>query len=224
MQKVLSLLLAYVLLQAQSFALRGGPVFPTGLGLNVVGTYAGVLIPTQTKTASVSSPTDSVSSSAAIGLFTLGVNDSGPAIGAAIVFVKGTSFNGNIIGVADPGSGAISAIVDAVSTFTIQRVVRTGTDENGNPTFTVVESNVFAQGSVEAAIAIIGATPSPFAIAPGSTRVVGTASLDIFGTIKSDGTPNVTETAKFTVDGFKQSDTVSDVTGSLLFGTNFNNG
>ena len=225
MQKVLSLLLAYVFLQVQSFALSGGPVYGTSAGLNVIGTYAGVLIPDDAAVQLPNgAPVNITPSSASIGLFSLGVNETGPAIGAAIVFVRGTSFNGNIIGIADPGDCSISAIVDAVSTYTIQETVQTGVDANGNPTFDVVESNLFAQGSLDAQIfALPGATSGPFTVAPGSTRVTGTASLDIFGQINPDGTPDVTQTVTFTVDGFKQSDTVSDVT-SLVFGSSIDTG
>jgi hypothetical protein len=223
MQKVLSLLLAYVFLQVQSFALSGGPDYGTSAGLNVIGTYAGVLIPDDAAAALPNGvPVDITPSAASIGLFSLGVNETGPAVGTAIVFVRGTSFTGNIIGVVDPGDGSVSAIVDAVSTYQIQTQVQTGVDDNGNPIFDIVSSNLFAQGSLDAEIETTTVSSSPFTTVPGATRVNGTALLDLFGEINADGTPNITQTVSYTVDGFKQSDTVSDVT--LTFGSSIDTG
>jgi hypothetical protein len=218
MKKVLSLLMAFVFLQAQSYALSGGPNYGTPANLNVVGTYAGVLVPESVS--DENSVGDTTQSSANIGLFSLGVPDSGPSVGSAIVFVEGTAFNGAIIGVVDPGTGSFRAIIDAVSTYTIIDTVVTGVDANGNPIVEVVESNIFAQGSIDAQIVALGVpSPSTGTTPPGSTRVVGTAAIDIFGSLEPDGTPDVTSTATFTVDGFKQSDTATTVT-DLTFGTN----
>jgi hypothetical protein len=218
MKKVLSLLMAFVFLQAQSYALSGGPDYGSPANLNVVGTYAGVLVP-ESVTDESEDVGQVVQSAANIGLFSLGVPDSGPSVGSAIVFVEGTAFNGAIIGVVDPGTGSFRAIIDAVSTYTIIDTVVTGVDANGNPIVEVVESNIFAQGSIDAQIVALG-VPSPLGVTPpGSTRVIGTAAIDIFGSLEEDGTPDVTSTATFTVDGFKQSDTATTVT-DLTFGTN----
>lgn len=217
MKKVLSLLMAFVFLQAQSYALSGGPVFGSSVNLNVIGTYAGVLVPEEVE---VENDLGSVqSSSASIGLFSLGVPESGPATGSAIVFVDGTAFNGTIIGVADPLDGQLRAIIDAVSTYVIQTPVQTGVDENGLPVIEIVESNIFAQGSIDAQIIAFGVPNSFGQTLPGSTRVVGTASIDIFGELEDDGTPLVSNTATFTVDGFKQSDTATTAA-DLVFGQN----
>jgi len=208
MQKVLSLLMATVLLQVQANALSGGPVFSSGEGLNVIGTYSGVLIP-QDVNDSVDLDIPTRGSSASIGLFSLGVPEAGPAIGSSVMFVDGTAFIGNITGVVDPGNGSFQAIIDAESTWT--NVFRLDTDEDGEIDATV-ETNSFAQGSIDARLTTFSTGANGFATGVSSTRVAGSAAIDVFFRLNDDGTPDVTTTATYTVDGFKQSDTVSQVT------------
>src|SRR5688572_28078265 len=100
MKKVLSLLMAFVFLQAESFALSGGPVYGSTTNHNVIGTYSGVLLPEEVEVENDLGCGQS--SSASIGLFSLGVPETGPSTGSAIALVEGTAFNGSIIGVADP--------------------------------------------------------------------------------------------------------------------------
>lgn len=207
MQKVLSLLMAFLLLEVQARALSGGPVFGSAQGLNVVGTYAGVLVPVSESTQLDIATTQS--HAASIGLFSLGVPDAGPSTGGVVVFVEGTSFNGNLTGVADPGDGSFQAIVDATSSYTISFPV----DTNGDGTIdNVIDTNVFAQGSIDAVIVSDFVTSNIFTgPTPGATRVSGTAAIDVFYLLQDDGTPDVSNTAHYEVDGFKQSDTVSQV-------------
>lgn len=207
MQKVLSLLMAFVLLQVQAHALSGGPVFG-GATLNVVGTYAGVLIPEDIDEELAIATTQR--SSASIGLFSLGVPDVGPATGGVVVFVDGTSFNGNLTGVVDPGNGNFQAIIDAVSAYSI--VFPVDTDGDGDIDATI-DTAVFAQGSIDARIVSLVTGGNSFSSTPAtSTRLAGTASVDVFYLLEADGTPDVSNTATYAVDGFKQSDTVSQVT------------
>lgn len=216
MQKVLSLLLAFVFLQVETYALSGGPVFgPGSTTLNVVGTYAGVLIPdSSTATSEDGDGTGGddaagTTASASIGLFSIGVAESGPALGAAIVFVAGAAFNGNITGVMDPQDGSFDAVINAVSNFVLTTFVQTDTDDNGNPVFTQVDTNIFAQGGVTAEVTTLsfGGLSS---FTPSNTRLEGTASIDVFGSIDpDDGSPIVSSTQRYTVEGFKQSDTVT---------------
>lgn len=218
MKKVLSSLMAFVVLQAQSYALSGGPVFGGTATLNVVGTYAGVLVPD-----AVSDDVNARTSAASIGLFSLGVPESGPSVGSAIVFVDGIAFNGAIIGVADPGNGRLRGVIDALSTFVIQTAVQTGVDQNGVPVIEIVESNIFAQGSIDTTIFTFGGQNLFGATASGNTRLIGTAEIDVFSELEADGSPKINSTATFTVDGFKQSDTTTTVT-DLTFGSNINLG
>lgn len=231
MKKVLSLLLAYIFLQTQTWALSGGPVFSSGSSvvLSVIGTYAGVLLPEEIDTegalgtgtpATATSDQDSTSTS--IGLFSLGVPEAGPATGAMIVFVEGTAFNGNITGVVDPGTGVFRAIIDATSTYSIITLVPSGIDASGNVTFNTVDTFVFAQGSMEADIISLGGGGGGFPAPPGSTRLEGFASIDIFSALEADNTPDVTTTARYSVEGFKQSETVNQAT--LEFNPGFDPG
>ena len=129
-----------------------------------------------------------------------------------VVFVEGTAFNGNITGVVDPANGALRAIIDATSTYSIITLIPSGVDANGNVTFDTVDTFVFAQGSLDAEIFSAGGF-NPFqGSAAGSTRVVGTASIDIFATLEEDNTPDITSTARYTVEGFKQTDAVNQIT------------
>ncbi len=193
MKKVLSLLVTFVLLQSQSWALSGGPVYPTS-AKNYKGTYSGVLIPDSTGVSTASS-------SAAVGLFSLAQPSSGLATGAALVFINGTAFTGTIQGIIDPKSGKLSGVIDAVSTYDIISVVGT----------TTVTSKLFATGSIKAKIV---SDPS-FASA---ARIEGTSSLDVSGSVNKDGTPIISSTAIFQVDGFQQSTEVAATT-TITFGT-----
>lgn len=216
MKKVLSSLMAFVLLQAQSFALVGGPVFGGPATINVIGTFAGVLIPEESDDKTDLGKDNT--SAASIGLFSLGVPETGPAFGSAILFVDGAAFTGTIIGVADPSTARLRGIIDAASTFVRRQTVQTGVDTNGQPIFEVVESHTFAQGSIDTTIFNFGTQQGPFPAA-GTIRLAGTAEVDVFGKLEDDGTPLVSNTTSYIVDGFKQSETATTV--DLTFGSNF---
>ena len=190
MKQVLSLLMAFVFLQTQSWALSGGPGGSgTVAGGSLSGTYAGVLVP----------QVAIVGGSASIGLFTLVQPDSGLTTGTISVFVNGTGFTGTVSGVMDPKDGSFDGVIDAVSTFTVSILVQT------NPP-TLQSFAIRAQGSMQAEVAPDN-TPSIFTpITTAPSRIAGTASLDIFFQIAANGTPIITQTALFDVDGFKQDD------------------
>jgi hypothetical protein len=222
MRKVLSLLLAFVFMQVQAHALSGGPVFGSGNAtgaLNVIGTYGGVLRPgsgvVDSEGGGDATTGQDNSQSTSIGLFSFGVPDAGPATGGVVVFVEGTAFNGILTGVADPLDGAFSGIIDAISTYTISFIVQTGFDAAGNPIFQTIDTNVFAQGNMEAQITSLtgGIAVDPLTgVNSGTTRIEGTASIDIFYQLEADGTPAVSNTVTYDVTGFKQSDTAQSVT------------
>ncbi len=79
MKKLLSLLMCYVFLQAETFALRGGP--NAGGGEKVLGAYSGVMVET-------SGGTD-------MGLFLLNAVAGGASTGQVLIF-SGNSYTGNI--------------------------------------------------------------------------------------------------------------------------------
>ena len=207
-KKVLSLLLSFVFLQTQTWAIGGGPQ-GTGGAAALVGTYAGVLIPTtQTKPVVVG-----VQSSASIGLFVLAVPATGVAKGAAVAFVDGIAFTGDMTGIADPKKQTVVAIVEGVSNNDVITLVPVVDPVTGAVTFQTIITKIFAQGSLSAKFESSGGGVDPTSgTAGGSSRLSGKASLDLFADLNTNGTPNILNTVSFRVDGFKQSATASAAT------------
>jgi hypothetical protein len=217
MNRVLSFLLAWAFLQAETWAIGGGPNTGT-TSAALVGTYAGVMVPTnQTNTSASQIP-----SSASIGLFSIGVPQVGLAQGSAVVFVNGLAFQGSMLGVADPKDQSLQGIVQAQSTAQVTSLVPT-IDANGNVIFQQVTSLVFAQGNIDTQIEGAGQVNPTSGSDPSNTRLKGKAQLDLYQSLNADGTPSVTNTVTFKVDGFKQSDTSTVITIALP-GTGNNNG
>ena len=105
MKKVLSLLLAYTFLQAQTWALSGGPVFESGSVQTLVGTYAGALLPSDGGDESATGGGDQDADTGGVnglGLFTLSVPQAGLGTGNFVYFSEGRTFTGTITGLADP--------------------------------------------------------------------------------------------------------------------------
>ena len=205
MKKVLSLLLAYAFLQAETWAIGGGP--NTNLSAAaLVGTYAGVLIPRgQTLV-----QTGVVKSSAAIGLFGIGIPSTGFANGVAVAFVNGLAFTGNMTGIADPKDAKFTGLVEATSSSKVTSLVPV-IDANGNVIFQNVTSKVFAVGNIKANIDGAGQISS-VAGSSSAVRLRGTSQLDLYQSLNGDGTPAITNTVKFSLDGFKQSESSTTVT------------
>ncbi len=222
MKKVLSLLVAYVFLQVQSWALSGGPVYGANSSgdPSIIGTYGGVLIPTTQEP-----PADPLQP-ASIGVFSISVPETGLSAGVAIVFVNGVAFIGQIAGMGDADKQSISGLIGGTSSFKVNVVLA------GN----VVQVDIFAQGSFEAKV--IAGDAGAFTQAPagsgngtgsgsssssstankpaevGSTnsaRLQGTAEIATFFTT-SGGVPNINATAKYSLDGIKQNNIPSNVT------------
>lgn len=219
MKKVLSLLLAYVFLQVQTWALSGGPDYSKlTTSASIVGTYAGVMIPQALLTPA------NATRATSLGLFSLAQPDVGLATGSFVVFVEGTGFTGSISGVIDPEDAQFNGVLNGVSVYQVVTQVPTGVDNQGNTTFTTQRTDVFAQGSVTAEISVndnvsssdLTSTVSGF----NTSRLTGSAGLDIFGSLNNDGTPNVSNTVHYEVDGFKQADTATATT--IQFTQNIN--
>jgi hypothetical protein len=218
MKKVLSLLLVFVFLKAQALALSGGPVFSNSQG-NFVGIYSGVLVPKFTTFTSTSTASGSASTS--IGLFNLSQPDTGLATGTVLMFVDGAPFSGILTGIIDPDSAELNAVIDATSTFQVTIIVPVVTVVNGVPTttFTTQNFSVSASGNMNAKVIPTGFfSTANVAVTP--SRLEGDASVDIYFQINNDGTPDVSKTAVFEVQGFKQSDTAGTTgTGGITIGT-----
>jgi hypothetical protein len=121
MKKILSLLLCYVFLQTETFALRGGP---GGAGSRkFTGSYSGVLTAT---------------TGSSLGLFLLTASNQGSANGSIVFFAQnattatgpigpgpgfgstsgGRYYSGTLTGLVDPNSGTYYGLFSAIATTT----------------------------------------------------------------------------------------------------------
>ena len=95
MKRLLSLLMCYVFLQAETFAMRGGPSGASGV-LQATGAYSGVLI-------------DITPGGGDVGLFVLTILSSGPSVGQVAVFSSSATdvdyYTGVLTGLSDPTKG-----------------------------------------------------------------------------------------------------------------------
>lgn len=203
MKKVLSLLLSYAFLQAQTFAIGGGPSGGLPIG-SLVGTYSGVMIPD-----SQTNPSP-VQSSASIGLFSVSVPQAGLAQGSAVVFVNGIAYIGDMSAVADPKFATLVGIVEATSNNQVTTRVPT-VDANGNIVYQDVTTSIYAQGNIETEIIAEGTPAADSTSTAGLLRLEGTATLDLYTSLNADATPDVINTVTFQVEGFKQSDSVAGI-------------
>jgi hypothetical protein len=211
MNKLLSLLLAFVFLQVQTWAHSGGPVYKNNAS-SYVGTYAGVLIPKGVTV--TSSGTASGTTTAAIGLFTMNSPDTGTATGAMVAFVDGAPFIGTIDGLIDPSNGRFRGILSATASYNVVIFVPQTTVTNGvtTTTFTRQTFPVLATGSMDARVRLSGESFVNSNGGSTANRLEGSASLNIFFLLNNDGTPNVSKIAEFSVDGFQQSTTITTTT------------
>jgi len=100
MKKILSLLMCYVFLQAETFALRGGP---NGAGSGkVTGSFSGIMLEKP-------DPADPAKISADVGLFIMSAAISGPSVGYLIIFSQGEKdskvYNCKMTGLSDTSIG-----------------------------------------------------------------------------------------------------------------------
>jgi hypothetical protein len=102
MNKLLSLLMCFVFLQAETFALRGGPGGRNGVEL-INGQYSGTLTET--------------TGGGSLGMFLLTAVDNGASIGQVVFFTSSTvnvdTYSGTITGLTDPNTGNFSGIFGA---------------------------------------------------------------------------------------------------------------
>lgn len=207
MKQIFSLLLTYVFLQTETWAIGGGPQSGGG-GAALTGTYAGVLIPVSQTVP----PVGTQSNAAAIGLFVVGVPATGVATGSALAFVNGIAFLGDMAAIADPKKQSLVGVVSGVSTVQATRLVPV-VGPNGLVTFQTITSEIFAQGSIKADFENGGGNVDPTSgTSSGNRRLNGSATLDLFVTVNADGTPAIFNSVKFKVDGFQQSGTSSSIT------------
>lgn len=205
MKKVLSLLVAFVFLQVQSWALSGGPVF-AGSTAAVKGTYAGSLIP-------------STAASNSLGIFALGVPTTGLASGIFALFVSGGAYYGSMVGVIDPDKLTLNALAQASQS-------ETAVQTNANGTTTIVTIPVgLASGLIRATLKQQTSNGFSSSGGTGAYRLTGSGSLQTFtlptgSVFVGGGAPVPGAVINLTVDGFQQSTTVdSTINLNTLTGT-----
>jgi hypothetical protein len=184
MKILLGCLMCIVLPVSQGFAISGGP-FGASSQVNVVGTYAGVLLPVPQELAP-----GVVVSDTSMALFTLTVPQSGKARGTVAIFRNSNSYTGDMQAFADPANGKISGVISAIHT---QSVTLPG--NGGSVTFVY---NDLANGRLQTFAQVL-----PNAT---STRLRGQKSSITFTTTNpNDVSGNSGGPVFYKVRGFKQS-------------------
>ena len=177
MKKLLPLLLCYVLMSTQCYALSGGPVYGGGRSVDVIGAYSGV-IQGVSQTDSSQGPIipgdpdngtgtgNGTVPSNALGLFDLVVPGVSTSTGAFVLFASGRVFGGIIAAWVDPDTAKLSGVLNGAYAFTVTTFDATGAAQATDVTATAVGQ--------------INATIRPTAISSfTSARLTGTASLEV---------------------------------------------
>jgi hypothetical protein len=192
MKTLLAILLSFIVTEAPVLAIHGG--YSLGAAGSVVGTYAGVLVPTQdTILATGSNAADFGTNS--LGLFTLSVPTTGIGTGTVYLFSEGEQLTGPIQCLPDPTNtygivGVISATGEAaVETFQDNLF---GLNETLS-TITATASGGFSATTVQSAV-----SDSPTGI-----NISGTANVTV--TTNTNGILTPTDQITFDVLGFQQS-------------------
>jgi hypothetical protein len=207
MKKLLSLLLVFVFLQSEVWALSGGPVFSLNSVTSTQGTFAGVVIPVSST--SNTATTQDIANS--LGVFSIGIPQVGLASGVFVYFSNGQTFTGTIVGTADPEKLTLQALVKAQFNITTEVSITDTTTGTTAPVASALETvpGGFANGSLQAefradsggAFATVGAS---------LVRLKGKATLEVQSANTATGAPvGAISNLELSVDGFQQSATQS---------------
>lgn len=215
-----------VFMMTQAFAISGGPPYPGGT--NVVGVYAGVMkpksvpsccsivpLPAGCDPAKCGSPDDPPGCSAnSLGVFSVGVADSGLATGSFVMFSQGRVFSGTIQGTADPGKdaskatlkGVLSATYNFTLTFPPTPCPIPTPAPSCTPSSFTQEVTASANGTLDTRIKNVTSQNSFGAT---SVRLVGSATIDISQGEVDPFTlqPIISCAMSLKVGGFKQTST-----------------
>jgi len=156
MKKILSLLMCYVFLQAETFALRGGP---TGGGAGkVTGSFSGIMLPANPDPANIS---------ADIGLFIMSAAISGPSVGYLIIFSQGEKdskvYNCKMTGLSDTSRGGTGTFYGLFA----------GTAATGAPPGAAAGGGVVGGGVVGGGVVGGGAVGGGGIVAPAAPAATG---------------------------------------------------
>jgi hypothetical protein len=203
MKKVLSLLVAFVFLQVQSWALSGGPQYGA-INNSVSGTWSGTLI-------------GNIGTSG-LGLFEIGIPTAGLGSGTFAFYVGGGAFFGSVVALADGEKNTMSGVMKGSLKATVFVPVSSGA--NGT-TLTLQTIDVALMGGQFIA-KILGNSSGTTSIGVGA-RLTGTAAVTVSGTgnFYTVVPPGLkTGDSTLTLDGFEQSGQVTgQVSLSSLTGT-----
>jgi hypothetical protein len=213
MKTLLAILLSFIVTEAPVLAIHGGYTLG-GVG-NTAGTYAGVFVPTSDviTTGTSSGILSSSSGSNNLGLFTLNIPTTGVGTGNVLLFSSGRTFTGTIDAIPDPANAnGIRGLITATFNFTFNVV--TTSVSNGTVVQTVSPVNVTA--TALGAFTATTVTTSATTQSPTGVLLSGATTLQIDqGAVSDDGSPVITETAAFDIEGYQQSS--SSTTGAETF-------
>lgn len=198
MKKLLSLLLCFVFLEAQTFAKHE---LPTGQG-SITGVYGGVMVPKSTiipgfttgsNMPGVTAPTVTTDTNA-IGIFSFIMPQNGFGAGATIIFANGTIYTGSIDAMGDPQGMTINAILSSKYEFNLSQMV---TGSNGQQTVVTTPITAEANGTMKARVET-GML--------GIVNLIGKATISVnTGEVDENLNPVVVEKTEYEVTGTQQS-------------------
>jgi hypothetical protein len=195
MKILLACLLCPILVASQCLAIDGGPFNGGGGQISVTGTYAGVLVPVPTVFSPGPPPVMMTDNSLA--LFTLSIPKVGLATGVTAVFRNGIAYFGIVTGSADPDSGKLTGVINAV----FLQLFSTSTSGSG-----IITSEYDANGGFDHARIVANTNTTSTAAA----RIRGQASLT-YTNFRNDGQPpdprgDSGGPIKYKIRGFKQAE------------------
>ncbi len=171
MKAVLAVLLCYLLVASQCFALKGGPPYPTPPTVGSTGQFAGALMPNREK-----SPSDN-----SIGIFSILFPPTEIGSGTLLIFQTGQTYTGTIQGVYDTQAKTISALLNA--TFPYVRYIETTDPVTGVVTVTTENFTAVASGSLTGDVIrrsqITGTSTVDFSLTV--NQIDSTVTYDVFG-------------------------------------------
>lgn len=190
MKNILSLLVAFVFVQTQCWALSGGPHYG-GNTTAVSGTYAGVFTGISSTAAPVAGAVPGANS---LGVFVIGVPITDLARGSIALFAEGVFYQGGIFAIVDPNKQKLSGIAQMVHLASV----------DSSTTSLAFTYDSRADGTIEAEISSDASQSGSTA----GTTLSGTGLFTVANLSLVDFSFNPSGTLSFTVEGFKQSNEV----------------
>jgi hypothetical protein len=219
MKTLLAILLSFIVTEAPVFALHGG--YTLGGTSSVIGTYAGVMVPISNTVIASGTAETGISGdfgSDALGIFTLGIPDTGIGAGGLVVFSGNNELVGGVAALPDPNNSA--GIVGVVQASDYETLITINAGAAGNAT---LQQLVAQAGGFLTAVTSSSLTSS----SPNGINLSGSAILTFSAPEASSNTVvggTTTNTAggnlvpfsvvTFAVDGFQQSSVDTITTGS----------